>query len=298
MKGLLPLDAGRRRAAHRLRDAHHLAQGPGPLDGPRRPGRRRGAVGGRAGQADRFRGRRHDAHPVRKDGEPSAPCEARYVIGADGAYSTVRKAMFPDAEFGTSAAYREWYPGSPSLDDDWAYVVFPRGVYRPNVWICPKDDGFTFEGAGVKPLHDEIRALLRADGWTRARTRVAGRLRQPGAAVRAPGQRAVSSRPSATRCWSATPPGCSSPSAARASGPRSRAGCWPPTRSRRWRRGRRRGDADAAAAYLGALAPLQATLADMYAEVAQVRTLTGEALLDGVARGLRPLARGRLGGAR
>jgi flavin-dependent dehydrogenase len=42
---------------------------------------------------------------------------------------------------------------------------------------------------------------------------------------------------------------------------------------------------DAAAEYLGALAPLQATLADMYAEVAHVRTLAGEALLDGLYDG-------------
>ena len=103
--------------------------------------------------------RRLDAHACARTASERT-VEARYVIGADGAYSTVRKAMFPDAEFGTSAAYREWYPGSPGLDDDWVYVVFPRGEYRPNVWICPKDDGFTLEGAGVKPLQDEIRGLL------------------------------------------------------------------------------------------------------------------------------------------
>ena len=224
---------------------------------------------------------------VRKDGAERT-VEARYVIGADGAYSTVRKAMFPDADFGTSAAYREWYPGTPGLDDDWAYVVFPRGEYRPNVWICPKDDGFTLEGAGVKPLREEIRSLLTAAGWTPTEPEwrdgcvsrallfehlVTGRFTPAKGNTLLVGDAAGLQFPiSGEGIGTALESGLLAADAVvkvAATG------------------------GDAAATYLVALAPLQATLADMYPEVAQVRTMTGGALLDGLYEGFaRSLAVG------
>jgi menaquinone-9 beta-reductase len=226
---------------------------------------------------------------VRKDG---AECtvEARYVIGADGAYSTVRKTMFPDTEFGTSAAYREWYPGSPGLEDDWAYVVFPRGEYRPNVWICPKDDGFTLEGAGVKPLKDEIRGLLTTAGWTPSEPSwrdgcvsrallfehlATGRFTPARGNTLLVGDAAglqfpISGEGIGTALQSGLLAAEAVAAAAGSTGGAS---------------GGTAGGGDAAARYLEALAPLQATLADMNAEVAHIRTLTGEALLDGLQEG-------------
>lgn len=216
---------------------------------------------------------------VRKDGQERT-VEARYLIGADGAYSTVRRAMFPDAEFGTSAAYREWYPGSPGLDDSWAYVVFPRQVYRPNVWICPKDDGFTLEGAGVKPLKDEIRSLLTAAGWTAKEPSwrdgcvsrailfehlATGRFTPARGNTLLVGDAAGLQFPiSGEGIGTALESGLL---AAEAVAAVSATG------------------GDAAAEYLGALAPSLATLRDCYAEVARIRTLTGTALLDGLFEG-------------
>lgn len=206
--------------------------------------------------------------------------EARYVIGADGAYSTVRKAMFPHEDFGTSAAYREWYPDGPGLQDDWAYVVFPRQVYRPNVWICPKDGGFTLEGGGVKPLKDDIRRLLTEAGWNGGEPEwrdgcvsrallyehlATGRFTPARGNALLVGDAAglqfpISGEGIGTALESGLLAAEAVASAATAGG-------------------------DAAAEYLGALAPLQATLADAYAEVARVRALTGAELLDGLFEG-------------
>ncbi len=213
---------------------------------------------------------------LRRDGAEQ-DIEARCVIGADGAYSTVRRGMYPDEEFVTSAAYREWYPGSPHLDDGWVYVVFPMGEYRPNVWLCPKDDGFTFEGAGVKPVGGRVRALLRDAGWTETAPQwrdgcvsrailfehlEAGRFTPARGNILLVGDAAgfqfpISGEGIGTSLESAL-------LAADAVVAHSGTGA-------------------AAEAYLAAIEPLLGTLRECYAEVAAVRAQTGEALLDAIA---------------
>lgn len=48
---------------------------------------------------------------------------ARFVIGADGANSHVRKAIFPDLEVPLSQAYQEWYRVDLPLERDHGYLI-------------------------------------------------------------------------------------------------------------------------------------------------------------------------------
>lgn len=91
--------------------------------------------------------------------------KARFVIGADGAYSSVRRAVYPGLDAPCSPALRECYQGTLPLDEEYCYVIFPRGTYRPSCWVCPKGDHFTLEGGGIREVGAEIRSLLAAYGW-------------------------------------------------------------------------------------------------------------------------------------
>jgi geranylgeranyl reductase family protein len=216
---------------------------------------------------------------IRRNGRQER-VEARWIIGADGAYSTVRRCLFPDAGFGTSPAYREWYRGDPGLDGDWVYVTFPRGEYRPNVWICPKDDGFTLEGAGVKPLKDDIRSLLSDAGW-----RAAEPTWRDGCVSRAllfehlATGRFTPARDNTLLVGDAA--GLQFPISGEGIGTALESGLLAAGAVAR----AASGGGDAASAYVESLRPLLATLRECYEEVARIRGLSGEALLDGLQDG-------------
>ena len=156
-------------------------------------------------------------------------------------------------------------------------------MYRPNLWVCPKDDGFTLEGAGVRPLKDEIRGLLSAAGWTPSEPQW-----RDGCVSRAllfehlaTGE-FVPARGNTLLVGDAA--GLQFPISGEGIGTALDSGLLAADAIAAVAGGAAGRDA-AAAAYLGALAPLQATLARMYAEVAGIRTLTGSALLEGLHEG-------------
>ena len=85
--------------------------------------------------------------------------KARFVIGADGAQSTVRTSIFPKLEVRYRRAYRECYPGELNLDKEYWHWVFPLRRFRPRFDVIYKGDFFLLEG-GVKELKGEIRRIL------------------------------------------------------------------------------------------------------------------------------------------
>lgn len=92
---------------------------------------------------------------------------ARFVIGADGAASAVRRSMFPGLKIRYSAPIREWYPGSLDIQRDLVHWFFPRARARPRFNVNHKNDGFLIEGRALRVLRPEIEQTLARYGFDR-----------------------------------------------------------------------------------------------------------------------------------
>jgi len=89
---------------------------------------------------------------------------ARFVIGADGAFSIVRSSLFPELKVQYRRAYRECYQGEIDLEKDYFHWFFPRPRPRPRFDVDYKGDFFLLEGS-VKELSDEMRQILADYGF-------------------------------------------------------------------------------------------------------------------------------------
>ncbi len=89
----------------------------------------------------------------------------RFIVGADGATSSVRKRVFPDLKVRYSGPVREWYRGQLTLDKNYIHWFFPKKLPRPRFNINQKDGIILLEGAGVKALSKEIAAILSPYGF-------------------------------------------------------------------------------------------------------------------------------------
>lgn len=91
--------------------------------------------------------------------------ESRFVIGADGAASVVRKSLFPLLEVRYSVPIRECYAGELDLEKDYYHWFFPKSRARPRFSLNHKGDCFVLEGSGIKELREEINQILSGYGF-------------------------------------------------------------------------------------------------------------------------------------
>jgi flavin-dependent dehydrogenase len=91
--------------------------------------------------------------------------KAGFVIGADGAASSVRKSLFPELKVRYSAPLRQCYRGSLDIEKDYIHWFFPRIRPRPRFDLNHKGDLFLLEGSGIRELGQDIETILGAYGY-------------------------------------------------------------------------------------------------------------------------------------
>src|SRR5208283_2064584 len=100
----------------------------------------------------------------RKDGSTEA-FPARFVVGADGGTSVVRRSIFPELKVRYSVPIRECYRGSLDLEKNAIHWFFPKGRPRPRFNVNHKNDVLLIEGSGIKELRPEINKTLGVYGF-------------------------------------------------------------------------------------------------------------------------------------
>jgi flavin-dependent dehydrogenase len=98
-------------------------------------------------------------------GKTPQELKSRFVIGADGAASAVRKSLFPKLKVKYSVPIRECYEGALDIENDYFHWFFPKYRSRPRFGLNHKDDCFLIEGSGIKELKNEIIHILTKYGF-------------------------------------------------------------------------------------------------------------------------------------
>ena len=98
-------------------------------------------------------------------GLTSKELKSRFVIGADGAASVVRRSLFPLLKVQYSVPIRECYDGALDVKRDYFHWFFPKFRARPRFCLNHKDDCFLIEGSGIKELRGEINQILAGFGF-------------------------------------------------------------------------------------------------------------------------------------
>jgi len=90
----------------------------------------------------------------------------RFLAGADGATSVVRRSLFPTLKVRYSSPIRECYKGSLNIERDYCHWFFPKSVPRPRFNLHHKGDFFLIEGSGIRELREDIRLILADYGFS------------------------------------------------------------------------------------------------------------------------------------
>ena len=102
---------------------------------------------------------------VVKKGNEEQELNARFVIGADGATSRVRKSIFPTLKVPYMAPLRECYEGSIDVERDYFHWFFPKSRPHPRFDIIHKGDFYLIEGSGLGEMREEINETLMKRGF-------------------------------------------------------------------------------------------------------------------------------------
>ena len=86
--------------------------------------------------------------------------KSRFIIGADGGASAVRRSLFPRLAVQYSVPIRECYGGALDLEKDYFHWFFPKQRPRPRFGLNHKGDYFLIEGSGIVELRHEIIQIL------------------------------------------------------------------------------------------------------------------------------------------
>jgi len=92
---------------------------------------------------------------------------ARYLVGADGAASIVRRTLYKDFQIRTYLSIQQWF--ADSHDNPFYSCVFAPGITDSYAWGLTKDNGFIFGGAfsiktGKKDI-ETVKEKLRPYGF-------------------------------------------------------------------------------------------------------------------------------------
>jgi len=98
-------------------------------------------------------------------GESQQELKSRFVIGADGGASAVRKSLWPELKVLYTVPMRECYEGALDLQKDYFHWFFPKYRSRPRFGLNHKGDRFLIEGSGIKALRNEIIQILAQYGF-------------------------------------------------------------------------------------------------------------------------------------
>ena len=104
----------------------------------------------------------------RQEGKEPRVLRSRFVIGADGAASVVRKSLFPWLRVRYSAPVRHCYEGALDVDKEYIHWFFPKSRPRPRFDLVHKGDSFLLEGSGIRELRNEMGRILAPRGLSRA----------------------------------------------------------------------------------------------------------------------------------
>ncbi|MBU2608634.1 MAG: NAD(P)/FAD-dependent oxidoreductase [Chloroflexi bacterium] len=91
--------------------------------------------------------------------------ESRFVIGADGANSTIRRSIHPELNITYRTAYRECYSGELALDRNYFHWFAPLSRTSPRFSLCHKGEFFLLGGA-LKQLRSEANKILGSYGFS------------------------------------------------------------------------------------------------------------------------------------